>query len=209
MDRRRIAALVFAGSVLALGAGWVVSAQTNQAAPSGADDSSSDAGPPGVPVIQVPPEITPPAAKSKSDDQDNDTADDVSSNAAPPKQEAVAPPPPPPVPVRSPVAVLQALDKVTAETIRFAVPVGQKIRYKNLVFQVKACETTGLGDPEPQASAYLTIDFQPPPMVGESSQPPKEVYKGWMFSNSPGLHPLQQPGYDAWLISCTAAMPAT
>ncbi len=209
MDRRRIAALVVAGGVLALGAGWVVSAQTNQAAPSGADDTAGDAGPPGVPVIQVPPETTPPAPASKSSDQDDNSNDDAASNAAPAKPVAVAPPPPPPVPVRSPVAVLQALDKVTAETIRFAVPLNQKVRYKNLVFQVKACETTGLGDPEPQASAYLTIDFQPPPMLGESPPPAKEVYKGWMFSNSPGLHPLQQPVYDAWLISCTAAVPAT
>lgn len=209
MDRRRIAALVVAGGVLALGAGWVVSAQTNQAAPSGADDTSGDAGPPGVPVIQVPPEITPPAPTSKSGDQDNDTEGEVSSNAARARPEAVVPPPPPAVPVRSPVAVMQALDKVTAETIRFAVPLGQKIRYKNLVFQVKACETTGLGDAEPQAAAYLTIDFQPPPMMGESPPPAKEVYKGWMYSNDPDLHPLQHPVYDAWLISCTAAVPAT
>ena len=45
-----------------------------------------------------------------------------------------APPPGPPLPVRSPAAVLQALDKVTAETMRFEAPVGQPVRYKSLVF---------------------------------------------------------------------------
>ena len=32
------------------------------------------------------------------------------------------------------------LDKVTAETLRFEAPVGKPIRYKTLVFTVKACE---------------------------------------------------------------------
>ncbi len=123
------------------------------------------------------------------------------------------PPPPPlppaPKPVRSPAAIMQALDKVTAETMRFAAPVGQPVRYKNLVFTVKACESTGLGGASPQASAYVVIDNAPLASEGVSPPPPKQVFKGWMFANSPGLNPLQSPIYDAWVIACMAAPPPT
>jgi hypothetical protein len=202
---RRFAALALAGVVLALGAGWVVSAQTNESTPTVGETSGGPA-PPGVPVIQAPPEpatppvVSPPAANSV------DTEDNTATNA-PAKPVVAAKPPPPVTPVRSPAAVLQALDKVTAETIRFAAPVNQRIRYKNLVFTVKACESTGLDGPEPQFSAYVLIDLQPPPVAGQAPPTSKQIYHGWMFSNSPGLHPLQHPIYDAWLISCSAAVP--
>ena len=202
---RRFAALALAGVVLALGAGWVVSAQTNESTPPVGETSGGPA-PPGVPVIQAPPEaatppvVSPPAANSV------DTEDNTATNA-PAKPVVAAKPPPPVTPVRSPAAVLQALDKVTAETIRFAAPVNQRIRYKNLVFTVKACESTGLDGPEPQFSAYVLINLQPPPVAGQAPPTSKQIYHGWMFSNSPGLHPLQHPIYDAWLISCSAAVP--
>lgn len=205
MRRRRLAAALLAGGVLALGAGWMVAAQTNET-PAGGAETSGGPAPPGVPVIQPPPE-TPPAASPPADvDNSADTEAEPATNAAA-KPEVAAKPLPPPTPVRSPAAILQALDKVTAETMRFAAPVGQRVRYKNLVFTVKACETTDLDQPEPQASAYVVVESQPVAIQGAVPAPAKEVYRGWMFSNSPGLHPLQHPIYDAWLIACMAAAP--
>jgi len=81
------------------------------------------------------------------------------------------------------------------------------VRYKNLVFTVKACETTGLGDATPQSTAYVMVESQPLAVQGRPAAPPKEIFQGWMFANSPGLHPLQHPVYDAWLIACIAAVP--
>lgn len=202
---RRFAALALAGVVLALGAGWVVSAQTNESTPPVGETSGGPA-PPGVPVIQAPPEPATPPVVSPPASNSAVTEDNTATNA-PAKPVVAAKPPPPVTPVRSPAAVLQALDKVTAETIRFAAPVNQRIRYKNLVFTVKACESTGLDGPEPQFSAYVLINLQPPPVAGQAPPTSKQIYHGWMFSNSPGLHPLQHPIYDAWLISCSAAVP--
>ncbi len=149
---------------------------------------------------------TPPAAANATSAKAPSSEEESESNAT---NTAAAPPKPiaPPQPVRSGAAILQALDKVTAETMRFAAPVGQRIRYKNLVFTVKACETTGLDQPSPQSSAYVVIDLQPVPTGGRLPAA-REVYHGWMFANSPGLHPLQHPVYDAWLIACMAAPPA-
>lgn len=91
----------------------------------------------------------------------------------------------------------------------FAAPIGQPVRYKNLVFTVKACETVGVGQSAPQASAYLVVDEAPLGADGIRPPPPRRVFSGWMFANSPGLDPLQHPVYDAWLITCTAAAPST
>jgi len=199
--RVRLAAGLIGGAALAAAAGFAVLAQ-----PSGnqTSDDSSTAAPPGVPVIQPPPEVTPP---------DNDASDEspVSGPKKPAATNSAAkpdePPPPPPKPVRSPAAALQALDKVTAETMRFSAPVGQPVRYKNLVFTVKVCETTGLGTASPQSSAYVVIDFAPPPSEGIAPPPPRQVFKGWMFANSPGLNAFQHPTYDAWLVTCIAPAP--
>jgi hypothetical protein len=195
------------GAVIAVAAGLAVVAQPANNQTSGPSDSST-AGPPGVPVIQPPPEVIPPD-NGTSDEDDADSGDKT--RKAPTNGLALKPAAPAPVagpkPVRSPAAVLQALDKVTAETMRFAVPVGKPVRYKNLVFVVKACESTGLGGPSPQESAYVVIDIAPLASEGIAPPPPRQVFKGWMFANSPGLNPFQHPTYDAWLITCMAATP--
>ncbi len=207
--RRRY--VVVAGAIVALAAGLAVMAQPTPAsndagAPAG--PQAGDQAPPGVPIIEVPPEPDTNAASEKRGKAAASNA--VASNAAASNAAQAAGPPPPPaaLPVRSPAAILQALDKVTAETIKFAVPIGQRVRYKNLVFQVKACETTGLGTALPRASAYVQIDSAPLASQGFAPQPPKQVFKGWMFANSPGLDPFQHPIYDAWLIACMAPAPS-
>ena len=114
-------------------------------------------------------------------------------------------------PVKRPrysVAIIQALDKVTTETMRFEAPVGQPIRYKTLVFTVRACETTTPDEDAPDQVAYLTVDTQPKALPGRVAPPGRQIYKGWMYANSPGLNPLQHPVYDAWLIACKTSVPA-
>jgi hypothetical protein len=111
----------------------------------------------------------------------------------------------PPRPERSPTAILRVLDKVTAETLRFEAPVGgPAVRYKSLVFQVRACETWGARTAQPRSSAYLIIDSD----LGLAAGPvdsSREVFRGWMFAQAPGVHALQHPVYDAWVESCAGA----
>jgi hypothetical protein len=219
MRGARLALGLAVGAALTLGAGMTVLAQTSsgnqtggEAAPSssGATVNAPSAQTTSPPAATAPPSLAspPPPANALPAESENAEAS-APANSAPARQ-ALAPPPappPPPKPVRSPVAILQALDKVTAETIRFAAPVGQPIRYKNLVFMVKACETSNLGQPTPASAAYVLIDSAPLGAPGVAPPPAKQVFKGWMFANSPGLNPFQHPVYDAWLISCAAAAP--
>ena len=134
------------------------------------------------------------------------------------KEVAPATPPAPPVAkvpgepvrrVRYDVAVIEALDKITAESLRFEAAVGRPVRYKSLIFTVKACERSAPDEPIQDSIAYLTIDSQPRPAPGKPELSPRQAFKGWMFASSPSLHPLEHPVYAAWLISCRAAAPAS
>ncbi len=109
--------------------------------------------------------------------------------------------------VRSGVAILQALDKVTAETVRFEARVGQPVRYKTLVITVRACEQAASDEPLEDSIAYIAVESQPRVTPGKPTPPPRQVFKGWMYASSPGLNPLEHPVYDAWLITCRAAAP--
>lgn len=202
MDTRLARAL--AGVTLATGlalSAWEASAQ--QAAPATnapATVASPAVSAPAQPVIMIP-----------STNSDATAANSVGpTNSVAPVQKptpAVKPtvPPGPPLPVRTRTAIMQVLDKVTAETLRFEAPVGRPIRYKTMVLMVKACEMRGLSDPQPRPSAYLVIDTQAASLLGRPPPPPKRVYTGWMFANGPAIHPMQHPIYDVWLMSCAGA----
>jgi hypothetical protein len=132
--------------------------------------------------------------------------------APPPPLAKKAPDPEVQVPLtkraRYDVAVLQALDKITAQTVRFEASVGKPVRYKSLVFTVKACERSTDEEAVTDAIAFLTIDSQPKAAPGKPTPAPRQAFRGWMYASSPGLHPLEHPIYDAWLITCRAAAPS-
>ena len=107
-------------------------------------------------------------------------------------------------------AIIEALDKVTAESVRFEVPIGQPVRYKGLIYLVKACETSADDEPESDVFAYLQIRTSPteatPTSLASSS---KEIFQGWMFGSTPSINPIQHPVYDAWVIGCRRPLGGT
>ena len=124
---------------------------------------------------------------------------------AAPRPPSVRTPPKAPAPPRRTLytaAVIQVLDKVTAESLRFEAPVHQLVRYKGLIFLVNTCQGS-LGD-EP-AAAHVQIASQPPTVPGRPPNPAKVVFRGWMYADTPGPHPFEHPVYDAWLIACKTA----
>ena len=141
----------------------------------------------------------------------------IAAPAVPPSEINPATPPPNQVvdkPVESTqkrprfdVAIVQALDKVTAETIRFEAPVGQPVRYKSIVITVKACERSASDEPVEDSIAYMTIDSQPKAAPGRPTPIARQIFKGWMYASSPGLNPLQHPVYDVWMVTCRASTP--
>jgi len=102
------------------------------------------------------------------------------------------------------VAIVQAIDKVTAETYRFEVVVGGRpVRFNQaLIFTARACEVSGPDERAPEAAAYLEVSIQP----RGTAQPmdARQIFRGWMFASSPGVSGLQHPVYDAWIVGCKA-----
>lgn len=100
-----------------------------------------------------------------------------------------------------PVALLQALDKVTARVITLQAPVGETVRFGTLTIRAAVCEKR---PPEetPDSAAFLDIVEQ------RAGQPPVEVFRGWMFASSPGLSPMQHPVYDLWVVDCVSSLPS-
>jgi hypothetical protein len=190
-----LAALALAGA-----AGLV---QARQTPPPAATVTPPVEAPPSAPEAEEPPPApSTPAPPTKTAPT---AAETPATSESKPKAAAAEKPSEPTRRVRSGAAIIQAIDKVTAETLRFEAPIGQAIRYKTLVFTVRACETTAADEASPDSMAYMTIESQPKSLTGRAPPAPKTVFKGWMFASSPGLNPLQHPVYDAWLIACRAS----
>lgn len=196
---------VWLAGVVALAAGGLVSAQPAPPPAQPAPGGPAGLPPPGGAIQEeAPPQETPtPVPVVVPPISEKEIA------PAPPPQAEAEPekPAPPPRRARYDVAVLEAVDKITAETLVFEAPVGKPIRYKGLIFTVRACERSSAEEPVEDSVAYLDIDSQPRAEPGRPTPPARQVFKGWMYASSPGLHPLEHPVYDAWVISCRAASP--
>lgn len=96
------------------------------------------------------------------------------------------------------VAVLQGLDKVTARVSRIEAPVGETVRFGTLEIIARTCDKR---PPEeaPESSAFLDV------WEVRSGASSESVFRGWMFSSSPALSPLEHPVYDVWVIDCRNA----
>ncbi|WP_122468488.1 DUF2155 domain-containing protein [Brevundimonas lutea] len=106
---------------------------------------------------------------------------------------------------RRPVAIVRAIDKISAETMTFAVQVGgPPVRFRNtLLFTARACEVSAPDEPIADSVAYLEISTQP--RTARRRTEPRQVFRGWMFASSPSVNPLEHPIYDAWVVGCRSA----
>jgi len=110
--------------------------------------------------------------------------------------------PPPGRRQRRPVAVIQAIDKITAESMRFEVEVGGRpvAFQKALIFSVRACELSASDEQTEDAIAYVDVSLQPRGAVAGTER--RQIFRGWMFASSPSVNGLQHPIYDAWVVGC-------
>lgn len=105
-------------------------------------------------------------------------------------EEVKAPGPPP-------VAVLRALDKVTARVTTITVGLGETARFGSLAITPRACDKAP-PEERPESMVFLEIDEIKP------GQTAKGVFRGWMFASSPGLSAMEHPAYDVWLLDCAS-----
>ena len=160
----------------------------------GAAPSTAPAAAPGTPVIVATPEAEIAAVQE-------DVPAEAEAEASKP---AAEPTTTPGRRQRRPVAIIQAIDKVTAESMRFEVEVGGRpVRFnKTLIFSARACEVSASDEQTEDAIAYLEVGVQPRGIAVPTEA--RQIFKGWMFASSPGVSGLQHPIYDAWVVGCKA-----
>lgn len=93
------------------------------------------------------------------------------------------------------LAVLQALDKITARTSEMTVPVGDLVTFGTLDITVHACRSTP-PDQTPEDAVFLEIVDQPPGSDAAT------VFSGWMFASSPAVSAMEHAVYDLRLVDC-------
>jgi hypothetical protein len=98
------------------------------------------------------------------------------------------------------IAVLRAIDKLSARRHTFDVPVGKTVKFSNSLFiKPQACrKSSPLAQPE--NAAFLQI-WERAAHEKESSW----VFSGWMFASNPSLSAMDHPVYDVWVIECKNA----
>ncbi|MCB9930951.1 MAG: DUF2155 domain-containing protein [Alphaproteobacteria bacterium] len=97
------------------------------------------------------------------------------------------------------VAVLQALDKITAQVSEMTVKVGETAQFGRLLIKVDACRVRPPEEP-PEAAVFLEITD-----LGRRDTGASQAFRGWMFASSPSLSAMDHPVYDIWLAGCEKA----
>jgi len=102
-------------------------------------------------------------------------------------------------PINNPVAEFTGLDKITGRTITFDVLVDETVQFGALRVTPRVCHTRPPTEPE-QTTAFVEVDEI---TLANKLQ---RIFSGWMFAASPGLHAVEHPVYDVWLVDCKVTM---
>jgi len=97
--------------------------------------------------------------------------------------------------ISNPVAVFSGLNKITAVVTTIEVPINQTVRFGTLNVTPRVCYTRPPTEP-PRTTAFVEVNDVR--IDGAESR----IFTGWMFASSPGLHGVEHPVYDVWLINC-------
>ena len=98
------------------------------------------------------------------------------------------------------IAVMRSLDKVSARSSTFEIPVGKTVKFGGTLFiRVQACRKSPPIDP-PESAAFVEIWEN---IIDRDKA--EWIFSGWMFASSPALSAMDHPVYDVWVIDCKKA----
>lgn len=112
---------------------------------------------------------------------------------------------PPSVKIANGFAVFAGLDKITGRIRTFDVAIGETVQFPNehgLQVTPRVCYTRPATEQQ-NTTAFAEVNEVTP--KGEA----RRIFTGWMFASSPGLHGVEHPIYDVWLVGCKAPIPDT
>lgn len=100
--------------------------------------------------------------------------------------------------IKNDVAVFAGLDKITGRIIRFDVKVDETVQFGALQVTPRSCYTRPPSE-KPKTTAFIEVDEV------TLDRKVREIFQGWMFASSPGLHAVEHAVYDVWLADCKGA----
>jgi hypothetical protein len=97
--------------------------------------------------------------------------------------------------IKNPIAIFSGLDKITGRIISFEAAIDETVEFGAFLVSPRVCYTRPITEPQ-NSSAFVEVDE----ITGSGST--KTLFGGWIFASSPGLHGVEHPIYDVWLIGC-------
>ena len=97
--------------------------------------------------------------------------------------------------IKNPTAVFSGLDKITGRIVSFEVAVDETVQFGSLQMTPRVCYTR-----PPTESAKTTAFLEVDEVTLDNKY--RRIFTGWMFASSPGLHAIEHPIYDVWLVDC-------
>ncbi len=91
------------------------------------------------------------------------------------------------------IADLILLDKVRAQPTAVSVKVGEDAAFGSMSIHVRACVARPPDQPA-DATAFLEVSD---PRSGR-----KDMFRGWIFANTPAVSQVEDPVYDVRLAGC-------
>ena len=113
--------------------------------------------------------------------------------------------------IKGDLAVVRALDKVTATTKDYTVAVGETLKYGSLEITIRHCEKR---PPEETPETFVFLQVLEPGKKADKNveklhdddvleeKDPTKLFSGWMFASSLALSSLEHPVYDIWVLDC-------
>ncbi len=97
--------------------------------------------------------------------------------------------------IKHPIAVFDGLDKITGRIVSFEVATNETVQFGSLQITERVCYTRPPTE-APQTDTFVEVDEL------DADNNSKRIFTGWMFAASPGLHAIEHPVYDIWLVDC-------
>lgn len=97
--------------------------------------------------------------------------------------------------IKHPIAIFSGLDKITGRIISFEVKIDETVEFGALLVTPRVCYTRPTTEPQ-NTTSFIEVDEIT--VAGDT----KHLFSGWVFASSPGLHGVEHPIYDVWLIGC-------
>ena len=97
--------------------------------------------------------------------------------------------------IKNPTAVFSGLDKITGRIVSFEVAIDETVQFGGLQMTPKVCYTRPPTE-SPNTTSFVEVDEV------TLDAKVRRIFTGWMFAASPGLHAVEHPVYDIWLVDC-------